>query len=541
VNSVQNQRGMRQVLRAAFACGVCALSLAVVVLAVSGCGSSGVSTTDNGGTVILSVARQYAPVDNWDPAIHALDSACHGQCYEGLTYYDDKTKKVLPLLATEWTSSDAGKTWTFKLREGVTFHDGTPLNSEAVKFSIERTVKIGQGAAYIWAPLKSIETPSPNTVVFHMSSAQPVDIIASAAMGAWIYSPTAVKTHGEKWFAQGNECGTGPYRLKSQKMGTEAVFEQYPEYWGGWEGKHVDLGVIRYIPEPSSRRQMIEAGDVDITTEVPIDDLPSLEKNPDLKLLIRPSYVNMYATLNVKKPPMDNPLVRKAMAYAFPYEDAISATRGGYATQSTGPIVKGLWGFEEQSKTATVYKYDLEKARELLAQAGYPDGGLELICVLFAGEETASKVAQMHQQELAKIGVKMTIRSLPTGAFYEQLRSDNPPQHLGWSKWWPAWPTPYDALYNIYHTQEPPFFNFDYCSIPELDKLMDDGNTKSATDQDAAAADFAAATKIITEDPLGVWAYDEESIAVANKSVQGFDGFNAAYSMQVPFYKVWKE
>src|SRR4051794_10330507 len=142
--------------------------------------------------------------------------------YETLTRYNAQTKKVDPLLATRYAKSKDGKTWTFTLRKGVTFHTGRPVDAAAVKAAIARTMKLNQGAAYIWGSVKSIATPSPTTVVFHLKYAAPLDLIASADYAAYIYDTKAQPAAKlAKWFAAAHDAGTGPYQIDQYAKGQE--------------------------------------------------------------------------------------------------------------------------------------------------------------------------------------------------------------------------------------------------------------------------------------------------------------------------------
>ena len=159
------------------------------------------------------VFASYGDVKDWDPAIaFSLEVFMMRQVYEGLTVYNTPGEEplILPGLATSWSTSDDGLTWTFNLRKGVKFHDGEPFNAAAVKYVIDRNKKMGKGAAFIWAAVKEVKVADDHTVQFMLKYPAPIDIIASAQYCAWIYSPKAGEK-GTGWFMQGNAVGTGPY------------------------------------------------------------------------------------------------------------------------------------------------------------------------------------------------------------------------------------------------------------------------------------------------------------------------------------------
>mgnify|MGYP003694155993 CR=1 FL=1 len=175
----------------------------------------------------------------WDPATgYSNEVIALHNIYETLTRYNAATQEVDPLLAESWESSKDGLTWTFTLRPDVTFHTGNPLTADAAKASIERTMEIGEGAAYIWGAVKKIDAPDDTTLVFHLSYPSPLDLVSSGTYSAYIYDTTA--SGGQDlgdWFADGNDAGTGPYMVSEYNPGDEIELrlEAYPDYWGGWD------------------------------------------------------------------------------------------------------------------------------------------------------------------------------------------------------------------------------------------------------------------------------------------------------------------
>jgi len=185
------------------------------------------------------------PVTNWDPNIefsNGIITFCN--TYETLLKYDPLAEdKMIKVLATDYSTSSDDLTWTFHLRKGVKFHDGTDFNAEAVKFSIDRTMRINKGAAYIWDAVDKINVVDDYTVEFKLKYPAPIDLISTSTYAAFIMSPTALKSHPDNWLSEieGFECGTGPYKLESYNEGQqEAVLTWFEDYWRGWEvGKEI--------------------------------------------------------------------------------------------------------------------------------------------------------------------------------------------------------------------------------------------------------------------------------------------------------------
>lgn len=195
---------------------------AVPVLALTACaGSTAPASTQKPVNKVFTYDTT-APVmvDGWDPATEYSDGIiAMSEMYETLTRYNSATNTVGPLLATSWTSADGGKTWTFHLRHGVTFHTGRPMTAQAAKASILRTIKLNGGASYVWASVKTIDTPDQYTLVFHLSYAAPLPLQASADYSAYIYDtqgPAGQSGNAfTSWLNAGHDAGTGPYTVQT--------------------------------------------------------------------------------------------------------------------------------------------------------------------------------------------------------------------------------------------------------------------------------------------------------------------------------------
>ncbi len=514
------------------------LSLLVIAsMLLAGCAGGAATTSEKPSFAIYALNSE--PLTNWDPAaefsngIHIMNNM-----YEQLVRYDPVEKKILPLLATEYSTSEDGLTWTFKLRQGVKFHDDTDFNAEAVKFSIDRTIRLAAGAAYIWDPVEEITVVDEYTVDFHLKYQAPLDLIASTGYAAFIYSPTSVGSD-DNWFQEGRDAGTGPYKLKDFKWGDEIILEKFDGYWGGWSEKNIATVVFKKIAEPATRRQMIEKGEASITYDLPYSDTNVLKENKTVSVVIEPSLQNLFAMINTQKPPLDNKQVRQALSYAFPYQQVIDYAIGGYGVQSYGAVPAGMWG---HSQEVTQYTYDLEKAKQLLTEAGYPDGGFKLLLTYLAGDEAEKNAAELYKAELGKLGVELEIRSMPWDSQWEMAKGANAAdrQDLFMMYWWPDLPSPYSFLYSTYHSEEEPLFNLSYYKNAEFDQLIDEGNQLSASDRDAAEKMFVDAQKILMDDAATIAFFDKQVAWVTTSNLKGFK-FNAAYPTVVFFYGMYFE
>ena len=524
-------------MKVTFRLAVTVVAIAVAVpLLLSGCGSSG---STGGAAQVATFAYTRTPVTDWDPAVEFAEGIITLQnVYENLLRYDPAKDTFIPQLATSYTKTADGKTWTFKIRQGVKFHDGTDLNAEAVKYSIERTIKLGKGAAFIWTPVKSINVLDPYTVQFKLKYAAPLDLISASAYGAYILSPTAAKTHAANWFTQGHEAGTGPYMLQSYQPGQQVVLTKFPQYWGGWSGNHFDKAVIQVVSESATKRELVTKGDVDITMELPAEDIHALQKDPRVNVVVALSFQNLFLMLNTKRPPTDNVLVRQAMSYAFPYQDIIKYAMGGFASQGKGPVPVGLWGHGDK---LFQYTTDMAKAKQLMAQAGYANKKATVVFLYASGDETQRKCAELWKANLAQIGINLQVQSGPWQAVWDKSKNTPPEKAQGVFSlyWWPDVTDPFSFL-NAFHTENPVVFNSAYWSDPQYDKMIDAGRVESGIDRQKAAQTYIDAQKILIDQAVAVFPFDEKYTFVLNKSFKGFVP-NPSYAHVVWFYDCYRE
>ncbi len=456
--------------------------------------------------------------------------------YEPLVWYNPPGSEELvsPGLATSWDVSDDGMTWTFHLREGVTFHDGTPLTAEAVKQSIERTIEMGQGASFIWWPVEEINAVDDLTVEFKLSYPAPLDLIASSAYGAWIFSPQAAE-NGTEWFNEGHDGGTGPYMIQSRERGQNLVLTRYEDYWGGWEEGQFDTVVFLIVEDPLVRQQMIEAGEADFTLRLPLENVETLDDNPDVNVVIFQSYQNLLGFFNTRKPPLDDVRVRQALSYAYPYDQLINDVMMGYAVQAHGPVPTGMWG---HSDDLPQYTYDLDRARELLAEAGYPDGGFELVWTYNTGNLDEEQAGEIYRASLAELGIELTLQPMTWEAQWDWALSDpENAQDIFVMYWWPTYVTPYDFLFNMFHSEEEPLFNLGYYNNPDFDELIDQADALTGTDRERAEELFIQAQEMLIEDAPALFLYDEMNIHYLRSDITGYVP-NPAYANVVFVYQL---
>ena len=511
--------------------------LAVVVLAVAlaaGCGSSG--TSGNGGSSssanpqasILRLAYS-STVTTWDPsASFSTEVVYMANVYEPLMYANPpgSAEPFTPALATSWEVAKNGLSWTFHLRQGVTFHDGSPFNAEAVKYSIDRTKKLNLGAAYLWAPVKEVQVVDDNTVKMILSYPVALDRIAAASSGSWIFSPET-KGKSAKWWDQGHEDGTGPWILQSYKPNQELVFVRNTNWWGDWSDKQFQKIDVQIVSDASTQQQMLEAGQIDYAGLVDRDQLSQLQSNPDIDVVKAQSWNNYLMFFNTQRKPLDNVTVRQALSYAIPYQDLITVGTNGLATQAKGPVPVGLW--PNAKGDVNQYTTDLDKAKQLLAQAGYPNGGFTLKLTYTAENPIEGAFAPLIKESFAKVGVNVQIQKLLWNQQWAKAKGPaGQRQDLFCLLWWPSLPDGYDNLNSMFRPETTPAWNLSYWYDKDFDKQLSEAYRLSAfpTTLDQSQVKYNDVQNMLVDQAVAGFLFDAQTVVAHLKTLQ-FDG-NAA-------------
>jgi peptide/nickel transport system substrate-binding protein len=307
--------------------------------------------------------------------------------------------------------------------------------------------------------------------------------------------------------------------------------DRFDGYWKGWHEDQFEKIVFQIVTDPVVAGQLMEGGEADFWRNPPPDRIESLSARDGLEVYVQPALQNLMLFLNTRKPPLDDPKVRQALAYSFPYADLMQRT-GGINRQSRGAIPAGMWGHDDELYQ---YQYDLDKASALLAEAGYAQGGFELEITYPASVPIGAWAVELWGFSLRELGIEPEPRLMVFDALYELAVSDpDQAQDVAVAAWWPTWVTPYDWLANLHTCQEETFFNFSYWCNEEYDALVAEGDRLSATDRAAAEEKFLEAQRILLEESPVLFLFDLASVAVVSSDIEGFVE-NPAYQ-NVVFY-----
>ena len=336
---------------------------------------------------------------------------------ENLVRYKEDSTEIQPWLATDWEMSPDGKGWTFKLRKGVKFHDGTPFNAEAVKFSVERQLPPNRTddmpyASFTFGPVDRVEVVDEYTVKFVLKEPY-APFLANLAMclAAPIVSPTAVKKYGDDFIE--HPVGTGPYRFVKWDKGQQIVLERNPDYWG--EPPKADKVVFKFTKENSVRASELITGAIDAMDGVDPNDVKKLEDN-GIKVIKDPGMNINYFAFFCDRPPFNNPKLRQAVSMAINRERLAKYLYQGYAQVANGPLPSFMPGYDPNLKPLP---YDPERAKALLRECGYTEAKpLKITLLAYTNPRPynpvgGDKLAAAIQADLMKVGIQSEIKTYP--------------------------------------------------------------------------------------------------------------------------------
>jgi ABC-type transport system substrate-binding protein len=410
-------------------------------------------------------------------------------CENLVTMTADRTMQ--PALAKSWSLSDDQKTITFQLNEGIQFHDGTPFNAEAVAFVFNEALAKKFLYVSLLEGLEKVVADSEYQVSFKLSKPSAALIPNLAYRTMCIFSPTAYKAVGEEGLGS-KIIGTGPFVVDSYVKGEHVRFKRNENYWQ--KGKpYLDSIRILFVPDVTTRLAMLESGDVDRAQGVPDFDIPRLQSEENLKVSTIPSLQQNYVVINNLKKPFDDPRVRQALNYAVDKAGIVKSVFAGTgATLSQAPtLTPGVFGFADMREPGknTIFAYDVEKAKDLLKQAGYEDRNGDKVLENAQGEPLSLKlwtrktgkgeyqIAQLIQAFLEKIGMKVELTVLESATFSASLSLG--PQDAKYDLALLAWtvPTadPDEPMMYMTHTKawKPAGANRMFFSHPETDRLAE--------------------------------------------------------------------
>ena len=404
---------------------------------------------------------------------------------EPLIELDYDKKEYVGVLAESWEFQ--GKQWVFKLRQGVKFHNGAPLTSKDVAFSIEkmRDEKGGSLQAPNFKDVTEVQTPDDQTVVF--VTKQPLAIFLDRLENRFILSKVAGDKFGDQLYQ--NPIGTGPYKFVSYQRGGNMVFTRNDDYWGGKAA--IKEVVFRKVTEEAARLAALESGQADFINNVPVHEVARFQKHPRVRIDRLEGLRMFLLAMNVAHKPFDNKLVRQAVNYSVDAPAIVKNIFDGIGYPLNGPVGSNVIGVDPKHKR---YPYDPKKARELLAEAGYKDGCDVQLYYSPGRYPKDREVCQVVAAQMVKGGFRVELISQEWALFWDKTGVNGgrlPFYYIGRGSLTDA-DTLYDQYFRTGTTKRTNYSN------PELDKIIIE--QQKTADPKKRVALLQQAGKIIMEE-----------------------------------------
>lgn len=472
------------------------------LLGTVGCGGE-----EQGGNQQLVLRAAYnRAIDNLDP--HGSRSAEQGTILAANQIYDTvlvrQEEETAPNLATEWNQPDP-KTWVFTLREDVTFHDGSQMTANDVKASLERLANSGGPLSPLWEQLDTVEATDDQTLT--ITTTQPLGTMLANLTQLYVLPASNLAEAEETDFFR-NPLGSGPFKVESFRPSQELVTSAFTDYWDG--APEIDRLELPYIPEDSARLTAVNTGEVDVTWTIPPDQISQLESNSSVELVRAPSFYYWFNWFNCGREPFTNPDVRRAMWHALDVETIINELYGDTVELARAPIPSSVFGYAPQEP----YEYDPERARQMLADAGHPDGFSTSVMWSSGSAPIIRQFAETLISYWAEVGVEVEPQELEQAQWLDKLLA------LDWDM---------DLQTNDVSTGDADITlgrlytceanRMGYCNR-ELDEILIAART--TTDQEERAELYAQACEIIWNDAVGVFPADRILTYATRSNVQDF-------------------
>ncbi|NAZ14295.1 MAG: ABC transporter substrate-binding protein [Desulfurococcales archaeon] len=380
----------------------------------------------------LVIAMDISDAVSMDPAVayEFTSVMVVNQLYDKLVDFEppDLTR-VVPEVAESWSYSPDGTLWTFKIRQGIKFANGDPLTAKDVEYSLRRVLILSKTAAWLLqqfiAKPEDIVATDNYTLTIKLKEKVAPDLFLSvlAFTTSGIVNPREAEAHasgndmGSGWLTD-HSAGSGPYILEKWDRNSEIVLRANPNYWRG--PPSIKTIIIKHVPEPATQMLLLQKGDVDIAFGLTIDQIQQLKNVKGIRILEYPVLQLAYIGMNVNNTYLSNEKVRTAIKYAIDYDGIIRDILKGGAMKVQTIIPYPLLGFNP----ATPYYRDVNKAKQLLAEAGYPNG-FDIELAYPAGAHPQEEIAQKIQRDLAEVGIRVTLRPMAAAEMYQKYRQQS--------------------------------------------------------------------------------------------------------------------
>jgi len=425
--------------------------------------------------------------------------------------------EIVPRLAEKWEISPDATEFTLKLRKGIKFHDGAPFNAEAVKVTFDRLLdpKVAIRYRFLVAPISTITVVDEHTVKMKtkMPFAALVSNLTHQATG--IQSPESLKASWDK--AVTKPVGTGAFLFKEWVPGNKFVMARNDNYWG--KKALLEEVTWRVIPDDASRVVALETGEVHASVRIPPFDIPRLKANPKLAVMDAASVRTIYLGFNALKEPFNDKRVRQAINYAVNKEAIVKHVLGGVGRVSDAAISPGIFGYAP----IKTYEYNIEKAKALLAEAGFPKGFETTLHPAVGRYYMDASVCTAVAADLLKVGIKADIKMMEWGTYLPSiLREKDQVEHKIYMLGWGCVTGDADyGLYTLFHSKQWPKvgMNASFYGNEKLDQLLD--AARSTANPEERKKFYKEALTLINEEAPWLFLHSEVQMVGVRANVKG--------------------
>lgn len=551
IKRLQTEYAARAITRRQLGQGLAALGIGgVLAMAIekgafaapSGAGRSLKPANQDAETLVIAVAEN---IDTWDPGFtvgskssqtviqNTFDQLTQYEVIDatapdGAAYKTVNTGNILGMLADSWEWD--GNSMVFTLKDGIQYHDGTAMDGQTFVDGYARILESGAIAAFLLGmggALTSNDQLSVNDAgqfVIALTQANPITPLNNVMHNTSVISPTQlaeVATEDDPWaldyFKANLGIGNGPYRLDSYTPDDQIVLVADENYYG--EQPFFKTVIMKIVADAAQRVQLLQNGDVDSATKIPFPEYESLSTDENVKTLSIPSNLVVMIEMSNLIPPFDKKEVRQAVAYATPYADILEQIYLGQATEAKSLVPSGM---PTHDPSTNQYVHDVEKAKELLAAGGYPDGeGLPEVKITVAGDDQQKeRIAIIMQDALSQIGMKVAIEKLAYAQFNE-LQQGSKLQM--WTDEWISWVNdPYYHMFWLAQTESPS--NYPKFSNARVDEIL--ATYMFSTDTEARDAASKEAQAILIEESPYVFLAQPNWVIYFGNDIDGYVYYN---------------
>jgi peptide/nickel transport system substrate-binding protein len=467
-------------------------------------GNADASGAQGNATINISLS---ADPPKLDPALSSalVDRQVFNSLFDKLVDLDAQGK-IVPMLATAWKMSDDNLTYTFTLRDGVKFHDGTDFNADAVKFNLERGMAEASPRRTELQAVKSIDVVDPKTIKVTLKAPFAPFLSVLTDRAGMIVSPKAAKEMGDQFLTK--PIGTGPFKFQDRVKGDHITLVRNENYWQQGLPKAAKI-VFKVFTDANTALVNLRSGQVDFTDTLPSKEVPNVKQDQKFAVVNQPGFGFQGIWLNVKQPPLDKKEVREAISMLINRDSLVKVMFGETATPGNSPFAPSQFAFGEGDKYD---KPNVEQAKALLAKAGASNVSF----TLKTGTSAANaQLAQLVQNFVQPAGIKMQIEKVEFGTLLDQMDKGNfQAAQIGWS----GRPDPDQNAYDWFTTGGGN--NNGGYSNPQVDELMKQARAES--DEAKRKAAYEKAMQLIHDDAPYVFLYHPNNIFGMSANVTGF-------------------